>query len=408
MAGELSRLCEFIADGYDLDEFQTLCFKLGVRYEDLGGKGLSGKARELVLYAGRQERLEQLLKTISRERPAGFDLGLDDATVKALYGQLPAFEADAAPATTTTIRQQAGDDAIQIGQVQGDVTIYKGVSPPQPADDAPDPAALLAALPIADVDPTIPDPAPLPPGSRMPLARNPLFVGREKDLRALAVALKGGETIAIGQVNIAAATGLGGIGKSQLANEFVHRYGQFFAGGVFWLGFGDAGNVPAEIAACGGPDMLDLHPDFSKLPLPDQVRLVRAAWREPLPRLLVFDNCEDEALLTEWRPTTGGCRVLVTSRRGKWSRGIGVQALALDVLERDESIALLRGHRPNLDQAQADAIADELGDLPLALHLAGSFLESYQHAITPKAYLAQLRDAALLGHPSLQGRGAGL
>ena|ERR1700752_4989274 len=76
----------------------------------------------------------------------------------------------------------------------------------------------LAALPLE----IIPDPAPLPPGSRMPLRRNPLFVGREVDLRTLATALKGGETAAIGQT--AVASGLSGVGKTQLASEFVHRY----------------------------------------------------------------------------------------------------------------------------------------------------------------------------------------
>jgi hypothetical protein len=85
--------------------------------------------------------------------------------------------------------------------------------------------ARLAAMPL-DV---VPPPASLPAGSRMPLARNPLFVGRDADLKALARALKAGETAAVGQ--IAAATGLGGIGKTQLASEFVHRYGQYFLGG---------------------------------------------------------------------------------------------------------------------------------------------------------------------------------
>jgi hypothetical protein len=32
-----------------------------------------------------------------------------------------------------------------------------------------------------------------------------------------------------------AATRLGGLGKTQLAGEFAHRYGQYFAGGVFWV-----------------------------------------------------------------------------------------------------------------------------------------------------------------------------
>src|SRR5262249_9732951 len=96
---------------------------------------------------------------------------------------------------------------------------------------------LLASMPL-DV---VPDPAPLPPRSRMPLRPNPLFVGRADDLRALAAALKSGGTAVI-------TTGIGGVGKTQLAAEFAHRYGQFFVGGVFWLSFADPAGVDGEIA----------------------------------------------------------------------------------------------------------------------------------------------------------------
>jgi hypothetical protein len=259
----------------------------------------------------------------------------------------------------------------------------------------------LAALPL-DVIPTL---APLPPQSRMPLGRNPLFVGRQRDLRAIARTLKGGETVAIGQVETAATTGLGGIGKTQLASEFVHRYGQFFAGGIFWLSFADPKAIPAEIAACGGAGALELRPHFGQLPLEDQVHLVMAAWQEPTPRLLVFDNCEDPALLTQWRPPSGGCRVLVTSRRIAWEPAFGVQTLPLDVLNRPESVALLRQHHPDADNAVLNAIAEELGDLPLALHLAGSYMARYRRVISPAQYLAQLRDPNLLQHRSLQASG---
>jgi tetratricopeptide (TPR) repeat protein len=148
-----------------------------------------------------------------------------------------------------------------------------------------------------------------------------------------------------------------------------------------------------------------LHPEFHTLPLIDQVQLVQAAWQSPLPRLLVFDNCEDEALLAQWQPPHGGCRVLVTSRRASWEPSLGVQLVPLGILQRDESLALLRHHRPDLstDDADLDAIAAELGDLPLALHLAGSFLARYRHALTPATYLAQLRQPDLLTHRSLQG-----
>ncbi len=259
----------------------------------------------------------------------------------------------------------------------------------------------LAVLPLDFTPPLLP----LPPSSRMPLSRNPLFVGRRDDLLRLARAIKGGETVAIGQVETAATTGLGGMGKTQLACEFVHRYGQFFGGGVFWLSFADPKAVPAEIAACGGPGALELRPDFGERPLEEQVRLVLAAWQEPIPRLLVFDNCEDPALLAQWRPTSGGCRVLLTSRRADWEPGLGVRALPLDVLSRAESLALLRNHYPDADDAILEAIAAELGDLPLALHLAGSYLARYRRTITPAQYLEQLRDPALLQHPSLRGLG---
>ena len=267
--------------------------------------------------------------------------------------------------------------------------------------------ARLERLPLDAIPPV----TPLPRGSRMPFAPNPLFVGREDDLRALATALKRGETTAI-----AAATGMGGIGKTQLAAEFAHRYGTYFAGGVHWVSLADPNAVEAEIAACALAGMPEMPPNPAALPAPDLVRWVLAAWKSALPRLLVFDNCEAPALLAKWRPPTGGCRVLVTSRRGIWPDSLGVSIHALHTLPRPESIALLRKFHPELpfhpDAPQVDlelaAIAAELGDLPLALHLAGSFLKRYRHAVTLPGYLAQLRNPALLDHPSMQGAWEGL
>jgi tetratricopeptide (TPR) repeat protein len=268
-----------------------------------------------------------------------------------------------------------------------------------PGDALAQAQALLAMLPLD----TIPDPAVLPVGSRMLLSRNSSFVGRIADLKHLAAALKGGQTAVIGQT--AAVTGLGGMGKTNLATEFVHRYGHYFAGGVFWLSFADPAAVPSEVAACGVG--LDL-PGFAALTLNDRAARVMQVWQQPLPRLLIFDNCEEEALLAEWRPTSGGCRVLITSRRTRWSTVLNVQALGLGVLTREESIALLRMHRPDVDEhdPNLDSIAAELGDLPLALHLAGSYLESYRDDPDfgdPAAFLAELRDARLIDHPALYG-----
>lgn len=221
--------------------------------------------------------------------------------------------------------------------------------------------------------------------------------------------LRAGETSAVSQVQIAAATGLGGIGKTQLASELVHRYGRFFAGGVFWLNFADAAAVPVEVATCGRS--LGLHSSFEALALEQQVRLVEEAWQSPLPRLLVFDNCEEEELLQRWRPRFGGARVLVTSRRAEWDPALGVKTIPLSTLPRPASIELLRRFRPDIAEIEPAlaGISDDLGDLPLALHLAGSFLKRYSGApfAQPAAYLESLREKDLLDHPSLQGQRSG-
>ena len=239
----------------------------------------------------------------------------------------------------------------------------------------------------------------LPAGSRMPLAANPLFVGRGDELLQVAKALRGRDTaVALGQV--VASTGLGGLGKTQLAVEFVHRYGSYFAGGVYWLTFSSGDEIPLQVAACAAPE-------FESRSLEERVRRVTAAWQSGVPRLLVFDNCEEEALLEAWRPPTGGCRVLITSRRSRWSPTLGVTALPLDLLPRRESIELLRRYRPDLapDDPRLHAIAAELGDLPLALHLAGSYLRAYQTEVCLDDYLAELRSSAVVRHASLLGTG---
>jgi tetratricopeptide (TPR) repeat protein/transcriptional regulator with XRE-family HTH domain len=261
----------------------------------------------------------------------------------------------------------------------------------QPADTA---LALLASLPT-DVPPPR---APLPTGSRMPLAPNPLFVGSSEEILEIASAFRGEGVVALGQM--VASTGLGGLGKTQLAVEFVHRYGRFFAGGVFWLSFASPDEIPLQVASCAGAD-------FETRPVEERLELVRGGWQSSLPRLLVFDNCEEERLLEAWRPASGGCRVLVTSRRSHWTPTLGVTALPLDLLPRSDSIELLRRYRPDLprDDPGLDAIAQELGDLPLALHLAGSYLRAYRDELDLDGYLAELRGPEVVQHASLLGAG---
>ncbi|MCA9997571.1 MAG: hypothetical protein KDE56_17550, partial [Anaerolineales bacterium] len=248
----------------------------------------------------------------------------------------------------------------------------------------------------------LPEPGNLPSHASVPYQRNLDFVGRQAALLQIGQALLPARAEA--GKRVVAITGMGGLGKTQLAVEFCYRYGRYFPGGVFWLSFANEQNIAQEVVMMGSERGLGLYQDAERLTQSDQVARVLKAWQEPIPRLLIFDNCEDEALLTQWLPVTGGCRILMTSRRGVWSPQLGVMPLPLNHLERLNSVQILQKLVIGLETATADEIAETCGDLPLALYLAGSFLRRYRQ-ISPAHYLRQLRDIGLLSHPSLQGRG---
>ena len=87
----------------------------------------------------------------------------------------------------------------------------------------------------------------IPPGSYIPFPRNALFTGRDEELKKLsALCEPDGSNIVISQ----AITGMGGIGKTQLAVEFAYRYGHCFKG-VHWLDLRDPDSLDASIALCG-------------------------------------------------------------------------------------------------------------------------------------------------------------
>lgn len=252
--------------------------------------------------------------------------------------------------------------------------------------------SLLHSIPTNEV-PELKD---LPEHSRVPFARNPLFTGRKDALKELSSALLAGRNTVV--------MGIGGIGKTQLVTEFVHRYGYYFAGGVYWLDFSSSSRIEVEVALCGVAMGLSEH--YDRLDSSEKAVLVRSAWESPLPRLVIFDNCESENLLSQWRPASGGTRVLVTTRRLTWDVSLGIQEVRLKPLNSDEGSSLLRRFQEDLDNATALKIHRELGGLPLAIHLAGSYLRRYRGVVQAETYLMELRRPTLLEHPSLQGLSA--
>ena len=232
----------------------------------------------------------------------------------------------------------------------------------------------------------LPPPSSLPPGSRLPFPRNAAFTGRQADLKTLAADLLFSSSSALAAiVDAAALSGSGGIGKTQLAVEFCYRYGQFFYG-VHWLQADQELNP--QIALCGRE--MDLKP-WPETP-PEQVTVTLAAWQRQPHRLVVLDNLLDPRLLIDLPDELCATRLLVTSRRAEYDLTLGVRTHLLELLPRSDSLVLLRKLAPRLlhePDSALDPLAKRLGDYPLALHLAGLYLNKVRF-VSPRSYLERL------------------
>ena len=206
---------------------------------------------------------------------------------------------------------------------------------------------------------------PLPPDSVLRVwnvpPRNPGFTGRDGLLAAVRDRLLAGEAAVV-----QALQGMGGVGKTQLAIEYAHR----FAAGydvAWWVDAEQAGLIGDQFAALGTA-LGCVQPGAAT----GEVRAAVLADLHQRGRwLLVFDNAEHPAAITSWLPGGAG-HVLITSRQRTWAEI--AEPVEVDVLARAESVALLQRRVPGISAADAGRLADRLGDLPLAVAQAAGFI----------------------------------
>ncbi|MCR3753836.1 FxSxx-COOH system tetratricopeptide repeat protein [Lentzea californiensis] len=195
--------------------------------------------------------------------------------------------------------------------------------------------------------------------------RNPNFTGRVELLEQLGKRLTAGGATA---VLPSALHGMGGIGKTQMATEYIYRHLQDYDL-IWWI---EAAR-PTQIRA----GLTEL---ARQLGLPGAseantaVPAVREALRvgRPFRRwLLVFDAADSPEEVRPFFPANGPGEVLITSRNSDWA-GVA-RPLELAVFDRAESIELLGKRGPEIEKADANVLAEKLGDLPLAIEQAAAW-----------------------------------
>ncbi len=235
----------------------------------------------------------------------------------------------------------------------------------------------------------------------VPFPRNADFVGRQGDLARLHASLWAANSGPVG-IRPAGLTGMGGIGKTQLAVEYAHRHKNGYPDGIFWI---DAASPLAEGFARLATDHRLRWADNDR-PRDEQIRAAFAELNRRQHALLVLDNLREPAalaapLLPDCVPEDLRCRLLFTTRRHDLGRFAGVEVTVLPVsaalrllLRHPSRQAALDPEHP--DHEHARAIARMLGRLPLALELAGAYLGKFSGDVSLEAYREGLRSVGAL------------
>lgn len=195
--------------------------------------------------------------------------------------------------------------------------------------------------------------------------RNPDFVGRKQLLESLRQRLlEPGATAVLPE----ALHGMGGVGKSQTVVEYIYQHASEYDV-VWWI----SAEHPAQITS----SLVELAKRMgvpasasADTAIPAVLEALRRG-EEPYSRwILVFDNADRPEAVRQFFPAGSG-HVVVTSRNSEWA-GVA-RPVEVDLFTRAESKLLLGRRGGELTDADADRLAEALGDLPLAIEQAAAW-----------------------------------
>jgi tetratricopeptide (TPR) repeat protein len=242
--------------------------------------------------------------------------------------------------------------------------LLAGISPARAKPDLqppfPRPASSTQAPQLPERGPTICN-APSP-------SRN--FTGREVLIDLLTDGFARSQDLPVVQV----LHGLGGVGKSETAARFaeIHRNDYDV---IWWIRAGNDVTRQSELARLANElELLDPATHHDE----DDALTAAAAWlREHGRWLLVLDDAAGpDAVDPSVLPSGAGRgHVLITSRQAGGWRNVATP-LHVNTWAREDSIAFLSRRTGLHDDVGAGRLAEEFGDLPLALEQAGAYIDA--------------------------------
>ncbi|MGD2183211.1 tetratricopeptide repeat protein [Lusitaniella coriacea] len=221
-------------------------------------------------------------------------------------------------------------------------------------------------------------------------------MGRDDDLDTLHKTLQQNSSVAISTV-----TGMGGIGKTELALQYAQRYWEeFYPGGALWLQAREA-DLGVQILTFARVQM-QLNPS-EKEELAEQIDYCWRNWRGEGNVLVILDDVTDYQSVEPYLPPNlPRFKVIVTTRVQNLAQSFA--ALDLEVLKEPAALELLASligeTRLNREEDAAKNLCAWLGYLPLGLELVGQYLAQRQDLSLVK--MQQRLEKKRLEHKSLE------
>jgi len=229
--------------------------------------------------------------------------------------------------------------------------------------------------------------------------RNQFFAGRADELNNINSLFKkkGNNAVNICQT----VSGLGGIGKSQLAIEYAYRFGSIYRNLIWFINAETATTTQNDFFAFANHFNLPLSPDF----MPEELQTAIKTWLgNQTDWLLIFDNLEFVDVVSPYLPNKINGRIIITTRNTRIDFG---SQLTLGVFDMDEALAFIRKRLSKdeelllefykKDENDFDTVApkliERLGFLPLALEQAAAYIKEVKCSIT--TYLQLLDEYGL-------------
>ncbi len=248
----------------------------------------------------------------------------------------------------------------------------------------------------------------------LPFRRNPLFTGREDQFKQLNQCLLENGRAALAQIAII--TGLGGIGKTQLALEYAYRHHPDVYQAVFWMNAADEASLQTGYATLA--EKLDL-PEKDGQKIETIVQAVKDWLADHTNWLLIMDNADNLPLARSFFPKADHGHILLTTR-SQMVGDVAGEIIELDNMKSEEGLLflLLRSLPPlrsqllenktKLDTVPADIrnaasqVVALLDGHPLALDHAGAYIEDTGKSFSKYIQLYREERRRLLNRRSSQ------